>query len=225
MELFLYPWPSAGNSRLQVQYGILGLYQAGLAIAKDSKYNQLDVILFVKEVKVGWFEFRPQLKSLQGKSSVNHLTPLNSLYVGNKTTMVMADSGVIVDPANKKFVISYWLDGVRIKSQDIFTVILDAFAIAAVHRNSDRDAYIPTARSASGDTVLSTWTVGEEGNPHMTWALLKRALLLIWDLLIIGGKGKKSTFEGFKFGLNYDGNDIGAGRMLKFDQDVHIAQS
>ena len=213
-EIFLDRWPRSGDSKLEVQYAVLGLYQAGMAIAQDSKYTQLKVSLYVKELKVGWLELRPESKQLLDNSNRNQSIPLNSLDMYDTTTAVMADSGTLFDPTEKNFVINYRMDGVRIKAVDIFTVILDGFTITAVHNNADVDAYIPAARSASGDVVLSTWREGEKGNPQMTWLRLKRALLLLWDLLIIGHKPR---FEGFAFDLKYDGHEIGGGRILRFD--------
>ena len=127
--------------------------------------------------------------------------------------------GKITDQDDRNFALAFSYDGVRVKAQDIFTVVLDGFAIAAEHNNTDRGAYIPAARSASGDMVLSIWTVGEAGNAEMTWERLKRALIVIWDLLMIGPKGQKARFEGLKFGLEYKGIAIGAGRMLRFSED------
>ena len=220
-ELALEPSPASGDYKLQVQHAVLGLYRAGVAIAQGGKFTQLDALLYVKECKVGWLEFRLRSHVLHGDSEVDHLTASVSLdsYNSTATTMMRTDSGKVVDPDDKELVITYEWDGIRIKAQDIFTVLLDVFAIAAEHNNTDLDAYVPAARSASGDTVLSTWTVGEKGNPHMTWLHLKRAFILVWDLVIIGGKGKKARFEGFYFGINYEGKEIGAGRILRFDND------
>ena len=215
-ELFLDRWPHSGDSKLQVQHAVLGLYQAGVAIAQDSKFIQLSASLYVRELKVGWLELRPESKQVLDNSDESHSMPLNSLNVYNITTAVMAVSGTVTDPTERNLVITYRTDGVRIKAVDIFTAMLDGFAIAAVHNNEDVDAYIPAARSASGDVVLSTWREGEKGNPLMTWQRLKRALILVWDLIIIGDKPK---FEGTAFDLIYDGHEIGGGRILRFDRD------
>lgn len=180
---------------------------------------QLDAELYMKELKIGWLAFRPERATQHESSEAGHATQLNALYAFNRTAMILPNSGRLPDPEDKNFVITFHWDGVRIKSQDIFTAILDSFAIAAEHDNGNLDAYIPAARSASGDTVLSTWTVGEKQNRHMTWRLLKRALFLLWDSLILGFEGKKVKFEGVAFGLEYEGQKIGAGRMLKFDKD------
>lgn len=210
-ELILHPFPLIGDSRLQVRYAILGLYKAGVTIAQDSQFHELDAALYMGEEEVGCIELQP--KALNSGSLV-----LNSSYA-NGTTTLMADSGKVWDPDDGHFAITYSYDGVRVKAQDIFTAIIDSFAIAAEHDNTDADAYIPAARSASGDTVLSTWTVGEGGNAEMTWARLKKALTIIWDLLIIGRRGQRSRFEGLMFGLEYEGKGIGAGRMLRFNED------
>ena len=213
-EIFLDRWPPSGDSKLQIQYAVLGLYQAGMTIAQESKYSQLEVSLYVRELKVGSLELRPGSKQVLDDPDGNHMMQLNSLDIYNTSPAVMADSGTVIDPLQKNLAITYRMDGVRIKAVDIFTVILDGFAIAAVHNNEEGDASIPAARSASGDVVLSTWWEGKKGNPDMTWQRLKRALILIWDLLIIGSKPR---LEGFAFVLKYDGHEIGGGRLLRFD--------
>ena len=96
-------------------------------------------------------------------------------------------------------------------------MFLDAFANAAPHNNTDPPAGISAARSASGDTVPSTWTVGENGNAQMTWSRLKRALLVVWDFPIIGDGGWKPKSEGMCFDVAYDRLKIREGRILRPD--------
>ena len=208
-EISLEPYPSLADSKLRIEYAVLGLYQTGVAIAQGGKFYELKASIYVKDLQVGSLEFRPSRFAPPGSSNGHSL----SLNHTNDTE----DSAIIHDPDDNKFAITYEWDGVRIKAQDVFTVILDGYAVAAEHKNTDIDAYIPAARSASGATVLSTWTVGDVGNPYMTWGLLKKAISLIWDLLILGPVGQRTRFEGFVFGLQYEGKDIGAGRMLRFD--------
>lgn len=219
-ELVLEPSHASRDHKLQVQHAVLGLYQAGVAIAQGGKFFQLDALLYVEQCKVGWLEFRPSSDVLLGDSNVDHSTASVSLDShSSPTTMMETDSGEVIDREDKELVITYKWDGVRIKSQDVFTVLLDALAIAAEHKNSDLDACVPAARSASGDTVMSTWTIGEKGNPHMTWLHLKRVFILLWESVIVGVEGKKARFEGFLFGINYEGKEIGAGRILRFGND------
>lgn len=216
-EVSVDRWPPTGESNLQAQHVVLGLYQTGVAIAQGNNFIQLDAFICMKGSEIGWLAFRPERAPQHEGSEAVHATHLNAHNMYNGTSIRIADSGRLLDPEDKNFVITFHWDGVRIKSQDIFTAILDGFTIAAEHDNKDLDAYIPAARSSSGDTVLSTWTVGEKQNQHMTWRLLKRTLFLVWDSLILGYEAKKMRFEGVAFELEYEGQKIGAGRMLKFD--------
>ena len=212
MEIEVRPIPTGSGSRLQIGHAVLGLYKAGVEIAQGNMFFELVASLYIGDEKIGRFEVRPR----KGWGPDSQLLDLGSGYA-NDTTTVMADSGTILDPLDRDFSIKFSWDGVRIKSQDIFTAILDGLAIAAEHANTDINAYISAARSAGGGTVLSTWISGEEGNVDMTWGRLKRALLMVWDLLVIGPKGKSTRFEGLMFGLRYRAKDIGAGRILRFD--------
>lgn len=214
-ELVLNPFPPMGGSRLEVRHAVLGLYIAGVAIAQGSKFYELEVSLFVGEEEVGWLEFQPKSGVLQS-SDVTYLPSLDSNHANGTLT---ADSGKVIDPDDRSFAVTYSWDSVRVKSQDIFTTFLDSFAIAAQYNNIDPDAYIPAARSASGDMVLSTWAIGEGGKADMTWARLKKALIMIWNLLITGHKAQKARFEGLMFGFEYGGKSIGAGRILRFDNE------
>ena len=217
-ELILHPFPPRGGSRLQVRYAVLGLYKVGVTIAQKSQFYGLDAALYLGDEEVGGFEFQPK----GPEKSSGRLLALDSGHVNETTTamrMVTADSGKLFDPDDRRFAIIFSWDGVRVKAQDIFTAFLDGLAIAAEHENTDIDAYIPAARSVSGDTVLSTWTAGQGGNPGMTWKLLKRALIMMWDLLMVGPVGHKPRFEGLIFELEYEGKGIGAGRLLRFNEE------
>ena len=212
IALNTFPPPPFADGRLQTRYAVLGLYEVCLAVAQGNRFYEVDAGIYLGEEEMGWLTFRP--KTLEGSTSHSLASTLDSV----NTTAIMADSGKFADPKEEDFVITFSWDGVRIKAQDIFTTFLDAFAIAAPHNNTDLVAYIPAARSASGDMVLSTWAGGTGPSDEMSWARLKRALILIWLFLITGKHGTaKSRFEGLIFGFEYKGKSIGAGRMLRFD--------
>lgn len=190
---------------------VVGLYQTGVAIAERGSFYKLHVGLFVDGVTRGAIKFYPKEPALA--------TDIN-LQIGpsHPNTTVMANSGRIVDPKDSRATIAYHFDGVKIKAKDIFTSFLNALAIAAEHSNSDLNAQIPVAASAAGEVILSTWVQGDTENSKMTWARLKRGLLIVWECLVInGGSDKRPRFEGFEFELEYDGVKIGAGRLLRFD--------
>ena len=205
---------ASDEDKLQAQYAVLGLYQVGTEIAQGNKFYQLDAKIYVRDVKLGTLELRPFRKALHSTSNI-HLSPPRSGYRNDTTTR--PQKGRIPDPDDKRFVVTYEWDRTNIKSQDVFTVILDALSIAAEHNNTHVDAYIPAARSATGDTVMSTWNIGEEGSRLMSWGLLKKALFLVWEFVIIGREGEKPIFGGVYLGLEFKGKEIGAGRILKFE--------
>ena len=212
-DVILHPFPPSRGSRLEIRYGVLGLYKMGMAIAQGNQFYKLHASLYVKNLEVGWFDLRPRPAK---ESNGGYSSPLLSVST-NTTPITIPDSGKMIDPNDPKFVVAFTWDHVRIKPQDVYTLFLDAFAIAAPHNNNDPGAGISAARSASGDTVLSTWTVGENGNAQMTWSRLKRALIVVWDFLIIGDVGRKPKFEGISFDVAYDGLKIGEGRILRLD--------
>ena len=208
-----FPPPPFTDGRMQTQYGVWGLYEVSMKLAQGNNFYEADGGIYLGEEELGWLTFRPKTE----QASTNHSLALT--LDSMNTTAIMADSGQFADPDDENFVITFTWDRIRIKAQDIFTVFLDAFAIAAPHNNDDLKAGIPAARSASGDTVLSTWTDGPGPSDEMTWARLKRVLLLIWHSLIIGKQGSaKPRFEGLIFGMEFKGKVIGAGRILRFDE-------
>lgn len=214
-EVVLNPLHPFDDSTLEVRHGVLGLYKAGVAIAQGGRFNQLDAPLYVGDLQVGSLEVQPRsiLPSTNNNTNKQPQPPTNSTPLSsNHPATLTTDSGTITDPTDPNFTLTYHYDGVRIKAQDIFTAFLDALATAAEHGNGDPDAHIPAARSAGGDTVLSTWTVG--AGAAMTWQRLKRALSLVWTALVTGGRAR---FEGLAFGVVYEGVGIGGGRLLRFD--------
>ena len=198
---------------MQTQYGVWGLYEVSLKLAQGNQFYESDAGIYLGEDELGWLSFRPKTEQVSTNDSL--ALTLDAVNI----TALSVNSGSFADPDDKNFVITFIWDEVRIKAQDIFTVFLDAMAIAAPHDNDDLEAGISAARSASGDTVMSTWPGGPGPSDQMTWARLKRVLLLIWHSLIIGKQGVvKPRFEGLEFGMEFKGKRIGAGRILRFDE-------
>ena len=206
------------KNKLRVDMAAQGLLRAGVAIAQDGAFHKLRVRLLIHGELYGVINFDPITHP--GESVFN--LPVNSIQASSSNdATVMADRGQIHDPYDPKFTIDYAFNGKTIKSQDDFTSFLNAIAIAAEHDNWDLNAYVPAAPSAAGEVVLSTWTVGAKGNPRMSWLRLKRAFLILWEMVVIargdGGRPKPGGFGEFQFQFQYDGVDIGAGCLLRFD--------
>lgn len=206
------------KNKLRVDIAAQGLYRAGVAISQDGAFHKLRVGLFVRDDLYGIINFNP---ITHPEDSVINLPVDHTQASSINDTTVMVDRGRIHDPRDTKFTIDFVFDGNTIKSQDIFTSFLNAMAIAAEHDNWNLNACVPAAPSAAGEVILSTWTVGVKDNPRMSWLRLKRAFLILWEWLMIargdGGRPKPGRFREFEFQLQYDGVDIGAGRLLRFD--------
>ena len=208
------------EAQLEVDIAISGLYEIGVAIAERNKFYQLKAGLFVNGVghaMVRIFRKAPELLS-------NITSLAENVEISSSNTTLMADRGSVVDPQDEKFVISFIFKGVRLKSKDIFTSFLNAFAISSQHLGSELNAYIPAAPSAyqtGGDVILSSWATIGPGDAIMSWARLKRALLVIWSRVVLDGglniESHRPRFEGFEFMMDYDGRQIGGGALIKVD--------
>jgi hypothetical protein len=207
------PLPRGGPLKLQIKHAALGLWQAGMALSQN-KFYQLYVDLSLQGETVGWVGFAPQKPSSAQNIALTNSTVSSEAIISNK--ILTADFGIVVDPAEPEFSISYQFDGIKIKAQDIFTSFLDAMTISAQYDNYTIGAEIHAAKSISGDVVLSTWEIGD--TLGMTRKRLKRALIIIREGLIIGKQHvQPSSFEGTTFRLSLRGKSIGAGRILKFN--------
>ena len=220
-EIGIYPIPR--GSELAADIAVSSLYEIGVAIAEHNKFYQLEAALTVNDV--GRALLRISNKTPEAPSNITSV--VETMTVNNSVITLMGDRGSVVDPQDNKFIINFTFDGVRLKSRDIFTSFLNAFAISSQHLSTELNAYIPAAPSAiyrgglGGDVILSTWATIGPGDAKMSWARLKRALLLIWSRIVLDGglniESHRPRFEGFKFTMDHDGRQIGAGALTKID--------
>lgn len=203
--------------------------QAGVEVAITQDFRQMEVGLYLKdpqgdEKKYGYLAFRPKgsFQRLQAHSGVE--TNLTEINYRNDSLATFSQKGHFFDHSDKRFYFTYEWHGNKLKSQDLFTAFLNALSIASTHENAATGAFVPNAPSAAWDITLSTWLTGGPSANEMTWGRMKRALQLIWGVLIVGGS--KPRFENLSFELWYDaeargpskGDKIGAGRVWKFDE-------
>ena len=214
-ECALFPLPE--GSPLENDVAVIGLYQAGMAIAQQNAFYQADALLFVDDDVRGMIRFSPRIPRPQ----IDNALDVDVVGASDSNVTLSSKSGVIYDPKDKKFGITWTFDGVRIRSSEIFTAFMNAFAIAAQHPNHRLDAHVSAAPSVSGDVIFSSWTIQGFESARMSWARLKRALLVIWERIVIDGLEGRPIFEGFEFGLEYKGVKIGAGRLIKIDGAVN----
>ncbi|KAL6716019.1 hypothetical protein ACLMJK_006981 [Lecanora helva] len=215
-QISIYPMPR--DSQLKNSVAITALYDLGCVVAVHNKFYELQANLLLDEVTRGVI----QIYNKPPGASPDTLL-LDQVADSNTTLMANPTKGGIVDPKDRKLIVTFEFDGVKLNSKDIFTSFLNAFAISSEQDNSKLNAAISAAPSAydgkrGGDVVLSTWSSVDPDDNRMTWSRLKRALLIIWTRIVMeDGVGTRPRFEGFYFGIEYAGVEIGAGRLIKID--------
>ncbi len=199
---------------LQYKHVVAALYQVGLIIATENRFYTCHVLLVVREEAAGLMNFQRRPSGVHDEGPVSNMTDFVTLTDGTpalSNNTVVADSGTRVDPTDSRFKIAYEYDGVRIKAADTFTAFLDGLAIAAERHGNEVDAFV-NAVSASGDCAINihAW-FGQQ----LSWERLRRALLVIWETLIVGDRYCKGRYEGLDFELVYNGVKIGEGFLLR----------
>ena len=220
VQVSVYPLMKPGRPTdfLEIDIAVAGLYQAGINIAERNAFYKQDTLMLINDDLRGSvlvYPLHTQGPDFPPPPDFDNYSPE---YVGTglSSPTFNVDQGRITDPKDKKFSFTFVYDGVKIRSADVFTF----FAITAKNPDILVNAFVPAAPSASGDVILSTWVVGREKEKDlMTWMRLRRALLMTWGRIVKedGGVGRKPRFEGWTIWMEYDGVQIGAARLLKFD--------
>ena len=208
------------RSILQYKHIVAALYEVGVKIASESKYYRCLATMDVGAVEGGNLTFRPVTPAVHDEdwllNSTHHSALAERIPASrSNVTAGIDDSGSVLDPADSKFEIKYTFDGVRIKAAVLFTTFLDALAIAAEHDKDGVGACV-NGVSASGDCTINLHALLDR---ELTYSRLVRALLILWEDVILGGalqNGSRARFEGLNFVLIYDGVTIGEGFLWKF---------
>ncbi len=171
------------------------LYEAGLIIATENRFYTCQLLLVVREEAAGLMSFQCRPSGVHNERPFLNVTDFVTLTEGTpalSNVTVVVNSGTRVDPIDSRFTIAYEYDGVRIKAADVFTAFLDGLAIAAERDGTEVDAFM-NAVSASGNCVINihAWFGQQLG-----WERLRRALLVIWETLIVGYRYYKGRYEG-----------------------------
>ena len=203
------------RSILQYKHIVAALYETGVKIASESKYYRCLAMMDVGAVEGGNLTFRPVTPLAHDETwplnSTHHVALAERIPTSRSNVTVGADiSGSVLDPTDSKFELKYTFNGVRIKAAEIFTTFLDALASAAEHDNDATDAYV-NGVGVSGDCTIN---MHELLGRELTWGQLVRALLILWEDVILGRapqNGNRARFEGLEFVFLYDGVRMGEG--------------
>ena len=201
---------------LQYKHIVAALYEVGVKIASESKYYRCLATLDVGGVEGGNLTFQPVTLGAHDENRSTHHVALAERIPASLSNLTVGadDSASIIDPTDSKFKLEYCFDGVRITAAEIFTTFLDALAYAAEQDSDAVDAYV-NGVSASGHCTINMHALAGR---ELRWKQLVRALLILWEDVIMGGvqqKGNGARFEGLEFGLLYDGVRIGKGFLWK----------
>ena len=133
-------WEPTGRGVIKVQHMVLALYDTGVAIAQQQKFFKVLSKISLNDVEIGWIRFQPKehLKDADSYLSIDAVFPNNTVSVTAK-----GDTGRVVDVMDQKFNVRYTWDGVKIKSQDLFTAMLNALAITAPFEDHETHAQLP----------------------------------------------------------------------------------
>ena len=130
-----------------------------------------------------------------------------SLSLVNSLRTLTDDSGVVEDPRDARFSISWTVDGISIPLKEIFSAAIDGIAMTAQH------AY--TGPCSHADGVNFSGNVGFHIGGYSTRTLLCGQIVRTFALLVRVVVRDQAKFQGMEFTLNYDENRIGSGFIVK----------
>ena len=188
-------------SRLHYYEAIAGLYQTGTSIAANNLFYKGIVIMRNGGDQIGYLDYN--VKAL----STNDIRGL-SLNVSAFTPPV-PDQGTIIDPEDTNMRVTYRYNGDKFLARDVFTAFLDALANIAPN---DKDAMCTQSTAISTSRLCSMVVTG--------------GLVFIWEQLLSGQPiGRRPRFEGLDFSIEYAGQLIGRGSLVKLSPSGEVAVS
>ena len=119
----------------------------------------------------------------------------------------MAHAGVLIDPKNHRFHISWAFDGRPAPAQEIFSAVLDGIMTRAQHDTSDLCAHV-TGVSFSTKIVFQ---IGRVDGQDLYCGQISRAFLLISHEII----AVERKFSEMDFTVTLDGKTIATGDIFR----------
>ena len=129
--------------------------------------------------------------------------PVNSTSSGSS---MADDSGIVIDPEDLKFSISWIFDGRSVPAQEVLSSVIDGIATVAPYETDAQCAYI-TGVSFSGNVVFH---IGQSLDATLLCGQISKAYIYLSIVIL-----KNRKFMEMDFTLRYDGKTIGTGHVLK----------
>ena len=160
-----------------------------------------------------------RIGSVSNGTSTNKTYESTSLFGGTKTTSpvptLAADSGSLIDPEDKDFVIHYRFEGHKLPVGDIYNAAVDGLAQTAQVGHNLRCDFITTL-SITRNVI---WHVGHVGGDVVFGYEIARVFfLLVTEVMLV-----QKRFQEMWIKVTHEGVDLMDGYILKWDEKGEVA--
>lgn len=180
----------------QPGYVVLALLEtAHRMYLRNPGYYAAHTDVLLAEQIVGFFYIGPQVTETKARET--------SVSLVNNTSNLMDTSGVVVDPSDSKFRISWVEKGTVVHPVDVFSAAIDGLATAA-QQDYNEPCNPATGLSWNGRVTFGIHQTGD-------WKLLCKTIVTTFDLLVEQVVRDKPGIQEMEFTLIYDGGVVGLG--------------
>ena len=201
------------SPELQPGHIIIALYNTvSTMYAQRPGFDKLNCGIFLRKRRIGLFYMtptspRPVLSGSQDDTVYEWDGIEGVVSVVNNTSILKANSGVVIDPADTRFRISWSSDGNFIPVQEMLSSIIDGMATTAQYDYDGPCSYI-TGVSFSGNVAFH---INGCSGQTLLCRRISKAYILLVALVIV----KERQFREMEMTLYFDGETIGEGYVLK----------
>lgn len=189
----------------QPRYVVLALLEtAHRMYLRSPGYYAVHTDVLLARTIVGFFYVGPPTNQ-EVSGTTNSLSLVRTTTTTTTTSNLTSTSGVVVDPDDSKFHIS-WVEkaGTVLHPIDIYSAAIDGLATAARQDYNAECEQPATGLSWNGRVIFGVRQTGD-------WKLLCKAIVTTYDLLVEQVVGDKPGMQETEFTLIYDGASIGVG--------------
>lgn len=221
---------------IPIEYAVRALYEMSMRMAQEKRYFLQWGRIFVRGTQRGIIQFQQPTDRTDYDYQIRGTEPLeitnsNNISTSEVDTLTESsasaallaeddiDEGKIFDSEDRQLMISFKFVGPRIAGSEVFTSILKALAMATEHRQDEVGASIVTYSASLKTSLL----IHHQDSPRahyrqgMTWRVLARALLMIWEQLVMGNmpgrRRRPPRYENLEFEVYRKGEKVGVGDL------------
>ena len=172
-------------------------------------FYELSCIIILVGLSVGFFLITPARTFVSGNQHGTIDAPRateDAVSLVN-AGLLTADSGVVLDPHDKNFRISWTVTGRSVPVQEIFSAAVHGIATAAQHDTNGPYSYT-TGVSFSGNAAFH---IGGYLDEDLPCGMIAKAFVILAEFVV----KKERKFHEMEFTLTLDGKMIGEGYIFK----------